>query len=214
MLTGLPVLRLPERTSARPQRGVTLIELIVTLAVFGVLFALAMPMLTAWIRNSQVRSIAEIVQGGLRSAQQEAVRRDRTVVFFLTNATPMVGSPATAGGRNWAVQYVPTAIDTPVAPEPVVQGGRVSEVGSNRILVAGTNSNGNVAAVCFNSSGRLVASTPAANGVLNATCSAALTTFDITHADGSDRPLRVTVDLGGRVRMCDPNRPATAPDGC
>jgi type IV fimbrial biogenesis protein FimT len=214
MLTDLPVFRPLERTAAKPQQGVTLIELVVTLAVFGVLFALAMPSLTAWIRNSQVRSVADMVQNGLRSAQQEAVRRDRTVVFFQTNATPTVGSPAASGGRNWAVQYVPTAIDTPVAPEPVVQGGRISEVGSNRILVAGRNSNGTVAAVCFNSSGRLVASTPAANGILNATCTADLTAFDVTHADTSDRPLRVTVDLGGRVRMCDPNRPATAPDGC
>jgi type IV fimbrial biogenesis protein FimT len=216
MLIGLPPApRQPERVATGRQHGVTLIELIVTLAVFGVLFALATPMLTNWIRNSQVRSVAESVQNGLRAAQQESVRRSRAVVFFQTYATPMVGAPAGWGGRSWVVQYVPAAADTPpTAPEPVVHAGRLNEVGSNRVLVLATNPVGNVAAVCFNSNGRLLTTTPASNGVTNANCNAAVTTFNITHIDGGDRPLRVMVDLGGRVRMCDPNRPAAAPDGC
>lgn len=215
LIDGRLVPRSRVQRAAERQRGVTLIELVVTLAVFGVLFALAMPTLTNWIRNSQVRSAAESVQNGLRAAQQESVRRSRTVVFFQTYATPMVGAPAGWGGRSWVVQYVPAAADpAPAAPEPVVHAARLNEVGSNRILVLGTSAVGNVAAVCFNSNGRLLTTTPASNGVTNADCNAALTTFNISHIDGADRPLRVTVDLGGRVRMCDPNRPATAPDGC
>ncbi|WOB09304.1 GspH/FimT family pseudopilin [Piscinibacter gummiphilus] len=195
--------------------GVTLIELVITLALFGLLFSLALPSLSTWIRNNHIRSTAEIVQSALRTAQQEAVRRNRTVVFFLTYATPMVGAPAGFGGRNWVVQYVPTAIDMPVAPEPVVQTGRMSEVGSNNVVALATNSLGNVTAICFNSSGRMTTATAATTGVPNGDCNAAVTTFNISQATGTtDRPLRVIVDIGGRVRMCDPNRPSTAPEGC
>lgn len=203
------------KSRAIKSRGVTLIELVVTLALFGVLFSLALPAFTNWIRNNQIRGVAESLQNGLRAAQQEAVRRSRTVVFFQTYATPVVGATAAWGGRNWAVQYVPTAIDNPILPEPVVHGGSMSDVGTNRVLVLGRNGGGNVAAICFNSNGRLITSTPASNGVVNANCNASTTTFDIGYVGGGvDRPLVVTVDLGGRVRMCDPGRPSTAPDGC
>ena len=49
----------------------------------------------------------------------------------------------------------------------------------------------------------------------NATSKAAVINYDVS-LPGSDRPLRVTVSMGGQVRMCDPARTqsATQPDGC
>jgi len=205
--------RLPSNSS----RGVTLIELVVTLALFGILFAIAMPSLTGWIRNNQIRTVADSLQNGIRSAQNEAIRRNRVVVFFLTYATPMVGATAAVGGRNWAVQYVPTAIDNVTLAEPVVQGGRMSEGGSSNVLVSMMNGTTPVAAICFNSSGRLITSSAAVTGITGGDCTAGTINVAITQAlpnPSSDRPLNLRVDLGGRVRMCDPNRPSTAPDGC
>lgn len=207
----LPVLAARLR---QPARGVTLIELMFTLTVMGVLLGLAAPSFMGWIRNNQVRSVAESVQTGIRAAHNAAVQRNRTVVFFLTNATPMVGAPAAAGARNWAVQYVPLPMDSPVAPEPFLVGARMAEAGTSNVLVSATAGGAAIGALCFNSSGRLVTATPATNTVTGAMCTAAPATFDISSLNGGDRPLRVTVDLSGRVRMCDPARPASAPDGC
>ena len=74
------------------------------------------------------------------------------------------------------------------------------------------------AAICFNSLGRLVAN--AATGIASATCTlptnAALTQSYQVTLSSSDRPLRINVDLGGQVHMCDPAKSlsATDPDGC
>ncbi|MBX3621863.1 MAG: GspH/FimT family pseudopilin [Rhizobacter sp.] len=195
----------------RRSRGVTLIELIVTLALFGVLFGLAIPAFTTWIRNNQIRSVADSLQNGLRLAQNESLRRNRVVVFFLTNAQPSLTATAVTNGRNWVVRYVPQAIDAPVAPEPFVQGGALSETSSS---VQVTSSAG-ITAVCFNASGRLILADAASTGIAGVQCVAGPATFDITQPVGVElRPLRVNVELGGRVRMCDPGRPATSPDGC
>src|SRR5580700_9727263 len=87
------------------QRGVTLIELAVVLAVVAILFATAAPSFAAWIHNVQIRTATESVQNGLQLARAEAIRRNRSVMFWLTsNATPptadwVVGcaNPAGAG---------------------------------------------------------------------------------------------------------------------
>jgi hypothetical protein len=80
-------------------------------------------------------------------------------------------------------------------------------------------SNGNgVSALCYNSVGRQVTVTTA-QAPIPANCSAADTQFSITMPSNAAlsgyRPLRVTADLGGRVRVCDPSVSITVePYGC
>jgi type IV fimbrial biogenesis protein FimT len=189
----------------------TLIELLVTLVILAILFLLALPSFTGWVRNNQIRSAADNLQNGIRVAQSEALRRSRVVVFYLTNAQPSLTATAVADGNNWAVRYVPEVIDTVVAPEPFVQGGTLTEV-STTVQIRGS---AGITGLCFNAGGRLIAGDAVSTGVGGVQCNAATGTFDITQPTGTDlRPLRIDVDLGGRVRMCDPNRPANAPDGC
>jgi hypothetical protein len=49
------------------------------------LLGLAAPSFSQWTRNAQVRTVTDALQSGARLAQAEAVRRNRQVVFFLTN---------------------------------------------------------------------------------------------------------------------------------
>lgn len=193
------LMRLP--APSRMQRGFTIIELVVTIALLAILLRLAIPSFTVWIRNAQMRSVAEALQNGLRNAQSEAVRRNRQVVFALTNDEPIATATLTAAnnGRNWFIRTVPALAGED--PE-FVEGGSFADT-SRGVAIAGA------ASICFNSQGRMVANADPAIG-----CTAAATTYNVTQA-GAERRLRVTVAIGGQMRMCDPDKNiATAPDGC
>lgn len=200
-----------------PRRnGFTLVELMITIALLAVLMTLAAPSFSKWIRNAQVRTVSETLANGMRVAQSEAVRRNRQVVFFLTNDQPGLAAAAADNGVNWVIRWIPLPGDTVTAAapanEPFVQGGAISDV-ANGVGINGP------AAVCFNAQGRRVAATAATTGAANAVCTvdagAPLATFDVVRS-GADRALRLTVSLGGQIRMCDPARAlsAAAPDGC
>jgi type IV fimbrial biogenesis protein FimT len=187
--------------------GFSLIELMVTVVLIGIVMSMAMPSFSRWIKNSQVRVISDAVQSGLRLAQSESMRRYRQVVFFRTAAKDCTSAAtASAGGLYWQIRTVAAVTGDPVQ---VVQCGVLTDV-ANDISIAGPT------AVCFNADGRQVAN--AATGVTGAVCAldaeGAASAFDITHIK-ADRPLRVRVSLAGSIRICDPSRDiSTHPDGC
>lgn len=212
------------RRAARGAGGFTLLELIITITLLGLLVALSFPSFTSWIRNSQTRTAAEALQIGLRTAQAEALRRNRRVVLFFTNDNPaknfdIATHPATdaaplATGKNWALQTAPD----PWGDAQYITGGALAEVSSTVAFSGGPT------ALCFNSNGRLVdaaagASGSAVTGLSGTACTAGVTTINAGQATArsGDRSLRVVVQLGGQIRMCDPNRPAlssASPEGC
>lgn len=195
-------------------RGFSLIELMTAITLLGILIAIGLPTFSTWIHNTQVRTVAESLQTGLRIAQTEALRRNRQVVLSFTNSTPAQNAAATAGGKNWSLQWVPQWADPTNDPtNPIyINGGALTDVASG-VTIADHSGTG-ISAVCFSSNGRLV--TNAAPGPAGASCAGASMAFDIAQAT-ADRPLRVIVQLGGQLRLCDPNRPtlsASTPDGC
>lgn len=207
--------RFPHRAALR---GFTLVELMIGIAVMTILILAAAPSLQGWIFNSRVRTTAESLQNGLRLAQAEAVRQSRQVVFSLTNAAPGLDAVTADDGRNWTVQTVPIVVAAGAGVDGGV--GRFIRGGPLADATAGVLINGSAGAqsICFSSVGNLTtnpAPAPAATGAVCAVDPAApLVTYDISHPRG-DRNLRVTVSIGGRVRMCDPNKAlATNPDGC
>jgi type IV fimbrial biogenesis protein FimT len=170
------------------------------MALMVMLLFLAAPNFTTWINNTRVRTVAEVLQNGVRFAQAEAIRRNRIVVFYFTNAEPSLAAAAVANGSNWGARTVALLpADVPV----LVKGGALSDVAPGVLITGGP------AAICFNSAGQQV--TIVAEG-----CAAAAATFNVSRPPLADRNLRVVVSLGGRVRMCDPNKvlSATVPEGC
>ena len=65
------------------QRGFTLIELMVVVAIMGILLSLGIPAFSEWNRNTRIRNQAESVLTGLQIARAEAVKRNRYVRFQL-----------------------------------------------------------------------------------------------------------------------------------
>jgi type IV fimbrial biogenesis protein FimT len=184
----------------RAARGFTLIELIVVITLLGILTALSLPSFTAWIRNGQVRTVAEALQTGIRTAEAEAVRRNRLVTLTFSNSSPALNVAGVVNGRNWSLQTVAGFGDT-VAE--YITGGLLTDV-ANGVTITSTPG---YSVICFNSNGRLVTNAGAG-------CTAAAMTFDIAQFN-ADRNLRVLVQVGGQIRMCDPKRTlASSPDGC
>jgi type IV fimbrial biogenesis protein FimT len=181
------------------------------------------PQLTVWQANSQVRLVADALQNDLRQAQAEAVRRNRQVAVALTDDMPDTLNPAFTPlltARNWALVSLPLLGSTEGANEASGSTGFILGHAQNSNTT--TSLTGTVPIICFNSVGRLVAPvTPIVNAG-GAQCGAlpvppAQIEFDINNAR-ADRQLRVQVQTGGQIRMCDPSRSlsATPPqaDGC
>lgn len=195
-----------------------MIEAMVTLTVFAILVALAIPAMTTWIRNNKVRTVTDSLQTGLRLAQAESLRRSRQVVFSLTNSTTptAIPLPAAVNGTSWAIWTLPSiAGETPT----FIQSGVLSNASANVTV----NSNG-VSTVCFNSVGRLVANASANVIAITGgdTCvqptpppTPPVQKYNV-NTPGADRPLQVNLGLGGQVHMCDPNVAISDahPEGC
>ncbi len=81
-------MRLKNVTSGRgPATGFTLVELMAVVTIFAILVMLGVPMYSTFVANTQIRSAAEAITGGLRFAQAEAVKRNGHVEFVLDEST-------------------------------------------------------------------------------------------------------------------------------
>ena len=194
----------------RRTSGFTLIELIVALALFSILMLMAVPTFTQWIRNTQIRSVAESLQHDLRKAKDRAGLLNRHVVLSMTNANPAPNITAAAGGINWTIQSIPLFASDPNHPQ-YIQGSNIASSYPG-ITIAGPTT------LCFNSSSQVTANPLPGTGT---PCTVPITPiiYTVTRSGatpGQDRPLAITVSLAGEIRMCDPNRSLALgqPDGC
>lgn len=133
--------------------GVTLIELMIGIAILGMVLTMGLPSYARWMQSSQIRTAAESVQSGLQLARTEAVRRNAPVNFTLN-------------GNNWTV----TANSTPV------QSRNATEGSPNAVITAPSNP----FTVTFNAFGRAAAGGGTTLNVTNPTggaCEAAAGTM-------------------------------------
>lgn len=183
-------------STLRYRQGLTLIELMVTLAILAIVLMVGFPEVATAIRNSQMRSAVEVMSTALQTARNEAVKRnlpvvasyratDVTVTFTDTNpSSPNVGQvttilPATPYGTN-------------INPIPVVD-------------------------ITFNALGQATDSLGVLTGV-----PATNYVFSPTHiagtcetVGGTIRCLNIVLQRSGQSRVCDPKLIfANDPRGC
>ena len=161
----------PLRTA---QRGFTLVELMISLVVLGLLSALGAPSFFEWLQNSQTRAAAEAVLNGVQLARAAAIERNANV--------RVVFAPPSTG---WTV-----AVDSTGA---VLQSRSGAEGTSNAVLTA-TPSAGTT--ITFGALGSVTTNTDTSVTITQLD----VTNSKFAAA----RTLRVVVTGGGSTRMCDP----------
>lgn len=180
-------------------KGVTLIELMVTLVVLGVLVFLALPSYTKWMQNTQIRTAGEGILSGLQLARSEAARRNTSVELRLD------------AGAGWTASVSATG--------EVIQARPAQEGTANAVLTvtpAGSDR------VTFNGLGRVGlnadGSTPLTEIKVDSNAIAAADSRELcvmVNATGLTRMCDPSPTLAvGDTRACNPADPTTKPAGC
>ncbi|MFW5431823.1 MAG: GspH/FimT family pseudopilin [Methylophilaceae bacterium] len=173
--------------NASKSSGFGLVEVMVTVAIIGVLMGYGLPSYTNWLENSRVRNVAGSILNGLQKARASAVTNNALVTFTLgANNSWTIGCPtATATCPALIDQYTAdgssgniTATTTPANKTTITY----SNLGTRVISAA-------VAAISFNQ-------------------------VDVASSNVSSRALRVVVGTSGSARMCDPAFSLPDPKGC
>lgn len=190
----------------RATHGFSLVELLIGLAIFGLLMSFAMPAFHLFLANNKVRNAAEALQSGLAIARSEAVRRNRNVEFVMTEDTVDEGSVGTitpaAGGRNWVVRVSNTTGTYELIQAKSGAEGSGQVEGGSSIIV-----NGSTPQITFRGLGGTQGLSSTATFDFSNPQAGACNT---SGTPGPIRCLRVQVSVAGQVRLCDPS--TTAPD--
>jgi type IV fimbrial biogenesis protein FimT len=189
-------------------RGFTLVEIFITLAIVALVMMLVGPSMGTWIQNTRLRSAAEAIARGLQTARVEAMKRNTTVAFNLTDTNSSaftvclydaVNNVCLAGASNIIMQRDAT------------EDASTAKVGTDTVLsdpvtpiAAGSNVPSSSA---FDALGRLASTAP--NNVMRIDVrNPVLTTAD-------ERRLVIFVNTSGQIRVCDPKlSKAVNPQGC
>jgi type IV fimbrial biogenesis protein FimT len=183
-------------TARAASKGFTLIELMVALLIAGLLLMLGMPSFTTFLRNSEIRSTAESLVNGLRTASAEAARRN-----VPGGVTFTIDGGGGTGWTGWTITYKDENDAT-----QTIQSYAKKEGGAN---VALTLAPAGKPSVTFTGLGRVAQQGTAGDHLQQIDIATAVT--------GEGRPLRIIVDDPNPdaakrrgLRMCDPDPALTS----
>lgn len=193
-------------TARRRALGFTLVEAMVSVSIVAVLALLGVPALSDTVNARRVQGAAQSLAATLRTAQGEAIRRNRSVEVIFTNAEPVAASvvgaaPVVASAaRGWMARVV-----APAGPADFVTGTALAGDFAAIALV-----NGTLASVGFTPSARPV-DFSAGPGLAAPLAAPLVVRIGMA---GTARVRCVSISSGGAVRVCDPSRPSGAVAAC
>lgn len=158
-------------------KGFSLVELVIVVSLIGVVALMGAPSYQASIANSEIRTVAQSVKGGLQLARLEAIKRNTKIKFTV------------ATDSAWKIGCNQVTADCP----EVLQTKSAKENSANDVMLTlngGTN-------VVFNSLGMLDSS--GGNPLTRVDVNSMNTSIA-----NDVRPLRVMINTGGNAKVCDP----------
>lgn len=173
----------------KKQRGFSMIEVVITIAILGILLATAMPSVGDWIRNTRIRNSADSMLNGLQQARMEAVRTNKATGFYMVSDLSASCTLSNTSG-SWVV-----SVGSPAgACASATIKGLVSDGGGATIMA--TQADGATAAtsVVFSGLGMLTQSGAAT----------AIRKIAVTSADTTSFVRRIEISPVGLARLCDP----------
>ncbi|CCI27196.1 Genome sequencing data, contig C327 [Microcystis aeruginosa PCC 9809] len=111
------------RLNVDKNQGFTLLEILIALAITGILAALTGPNLLAWLNSNKVQEATDSIQSALRDAQRQAIRRGRICTINFTNGI----------GDDPTVYSQITALDEDSNPDPGCLVATNTNAGSLRL---------------------------------------------------------------------------------
>lgn len=179
--------------------GFTVVEMMIAVAILGILLAIGMPSFATFIRNSQVRTAAENMQAGLNLARSEALRRNAPVSFWMvTNLTS--GCALSSSGNSWVVSMANPAGKCQIASSETVAPRTIQTRSGNDatgpVTLSATGGGAARNCVTFNGFGQ-VEDTCTGGGT-------PIAKVEFNTATAGTKSLEVRITSGGAVRMCNP----------
>lgn len=168
-------------------RGFTIIEMMITIAVFGLLLAAGAPAMRTFVENGRIRAAGESLKYGIALARNEAVRLNTQVEFVATET-------------GWEVRRI--------VDDTVLHQGSGKE-GMNGLALDVEPADAD--RVTFDAFGRAV--DPNASDGSEPLTQVDIASAVPPSAPGY-RPLRLQLLAGGVSRLCDPNADDDDPRAC
>lgn len=170
-------------------RGVTLIELMVTIVILAILAAVGMPAMARFINDTRVSGTTNEFVSALNLARMEAIKRGR-LVTVCRSTDPEVGAATCTSGSDWSTGWIVFveassggALGTNVEPDNILARHGALSAG-----VYAQQQGGKTDPITFNGTGEPIGKFAGGS-------------FNFSHDDTAVSPRQLCMSRSGRVKV-------------